>query len=107
MAVITYPFDTYRIFHKTRESISNETARIVCFDGSRWRGTLFFYRNPAPALASVHLGTDALYLRFDDWMYPHIIDTLRNESPLFLTLDDNTGRGWVATSDEPVGEEEG
>jgi len=37
---------------------------------------------------------------------PVDIDILRNEKPLFIQYNDNTKFGFIATSAEPVGEEE-
>jgi len=38
--------------------------------------------------------------------YPHFIDLLRNEKPLYFFYDYNENISYITTSDEPVGEGE-
>jgi hypothetical protein len=38
--------------------------------------------------------------------FPHMVDLLRNEKPLWLVYTDLAGRALFATTDEPVGEGE-
>ena len=39
--------------------------------------------------------------------FNEVIATLRYEKPLYLTLDTTLNVGWLGTSAEPVGEQEG
>lgn len=45
-----------------------------------------------------------IYIRTD--RYPHFIDLLRNEKPLYFFYDYNENISYITTSDEPVGEGE-
>lgn len=38
--------------------------------------------------------------------YPHFVDLLRNEKPLYFFYDMNENISYITTSDEPVGEGE-
>lgn len=38
--------------------------------------------------------------------YPHFVDLLRNEKPLYFFYDFNENISYITTSDEPVGEGE-
>ena len=44
----------------------------------------------------------------DYWMHswPHFVDMLRNEKPVYFLYDDSSNRAEIATNWEPVGEAE-
>jgi hypothetical protein len=39
--------------------------------------------------------------------FEEVIATMRYEKPLYLALNTTSSVGWLGTSDEPVGEQEG
>ncbi|MEM8922090.1 MAG: hypothetical protein AAGD35_01215 [Actinomycetota bacterium] len=70
-------------------------------------GGLYFYEDPgAMPNEDSRNSTGFVYLHNPVSAYPHVLDLLRNESPVYLRYDDDRNRGWLATSSEPVGEEE-
>jgi hypothetical protein len=70
-------------------------------------GVIQFEEDPARLPATDHLsaqGSVVLYYSLDQ--YPHILDLLRNESPLHLRFNKDNKFGQISTSKEPVGEGE-
>ena len=47
-----------------------------------------------------------VYLRYPMSMYPNVIDTLRNEKPIYFHWTRELNQGFLRTGKEPVGEGE-
>lgn len=107
MAITNYSIDQYRIYHYNADNTYDQTAIINCFEGTTHRGTLYFYKDGATIPASSKIASGPLYLRFNENRYNEIIATLREEKPISIGFNDGNLWGWVTTSNEPVGEEEG
>ena len=107
MAITNYEIDTYMIYHMNVENSYGQSAVVNCFKGGAFKGTLYFYREGASIPASQKTSSGYLYLRFHEARYPEVVETLRHEKPLHIGFNDSNQWGWVATSSEPVGEEEG
>ena len=44
------------------------------------------------------------YLTFPAEDYPHVVDLLRNESPIYVSFNERTARGYLSTKEEETGE---
>lgn len=107
MAITNHDIDSYRLYHYNEENSYGQVAVINCYKSGSFKGSLYFYKDSAQMPASVISG-GYLYLRFREARLPEILETLREEKPLFIGFNDGNKWGWLSTSsNEPVGEEEG
>lgn len=107
MANINLAFDTYRIHHYSSNNIYGGTAIILCYNGSSYKGSLYFYKEGVTIPAGKYSSTGGyIYLRFSENRFNEIITTLREEKPLSIGFNEVRSSGWITTSHEPVGEEE-
>jgi hypothetical protein len=107
MAAITYAFDNYSIYQFSVEYTAGQTAFITCSEGTTNRATLYFYRTGVTIPPSKMNTNGTILLRFPEARFSEIIATLREEKPLSVTFSDILGSGWISTSAEPIGDEEG
>jgi hypothetical protein len=80
-------------------------ANIVMYGDAGYMGSLWFYDDgtalPDPVRHAA--GVYSLHYRMRD--FPHIVDMLRNEKPVFVHWDDSYPTNTrVSTTNEPVGE---
>lgn len=114
-------FDEYQVYYwtpKKADRLKYKITVVLKYNNSQI-GTLHFYPDDYSNLPS-----DSIYamsngfrvnLNFYESQYEHVLDLMRNESPLYLYISaragtpgsTNYGEGDIRTSDEPVGEEEG
>ena len=108
MAIINKEIDTYRLYHYNVDSTSgnNVICSIYCFKGGQFMGGLTFYKEGVTIPPSVKTTQGEPYLRFPENQLANIIETLRQEKPLYLWFNDISKYGGLKTSSEPVGEEE-
>jgi hypothetical protein len=105
MAVITRDFDTYSLLligGKTGKA--DMTARIDCYQLGRLVGMITFFADVAMTITcqSTHMGP---IISYPMSQFPAVMDTLRQEKPLWLVLNDATMFGYVGTKTrEPVGD---
>ena len=105
MAVITNEIDKYLISYYTEEE-NHSTVSIHCLFNNSHKGTISFW-NPNERISDSLLFGNRIMLQFYEKNYRNIVDILRNEKPLFLKYDDVKERGWLATTYEEIGQEEG
>jgi hypothetical protein len=106
MAIIKKAFDSYSIVHSSGNS--QYEADIACFITGTVNmiGRIIFFKDDSPLPANVNLAFGP-EIHFPLSRYSEVVDTLRQEKPLYLWFDTSTLVGAVATTDkEPVGEEE-
>ncbi len=111
MSVTVYEIDTYSIYHFNADRISrnNIICTINCFKRSAFKGTLLFYKEGAPIPPSYKYKSDTqelLFLSFQENQLADMLETLRQEKPLYIYYSDKYNDGTLQTSLEPVGEEE-
>jgi hypothetical protein len=106
MPVVTKPFERYRIFYQSGPPPL--AARIDCLTASGGvAGIITFVPEGAAVPPNTTSVGNVIFLRFPLSRYRDVVDILRNERPLALTLNTDTKVGWVATTtDEPAGEGE-
>jgi hypothetical protein len=107
MPPITKPFNKYRVHYQTGSGTNRHFALIQCFDGNTVVGQLIFLDSPA-ALPSPRANASAagpLNIFFSIERFSSVVDLLRNEGPLEISVDGEIGTLRTATA-EPVGEGE-
>lgn len=117
---IKTPFDEYQIFYWSPQKAKSQKNSITVelkYNNTRV-GTIYFYPDDYSPLPgdSVYVGSkgNKVILSFLVSQYEHILDLLRNESPLWISILANVGStyglyygtGEITTGEEPVGEEE-
>ena len=106
MAITNYEINTYRLYHFNVENSYGQTAVINCYHNNAFKGTLYFYKDGTTIPASQKTSSGYLYLRFHEARFSEMVDSLRLEKPLYMGFNDGNLWGWLASSNEPVGEEE-
>jgi hypothetical protein len=109
MPLVTKNFDRYSVHYYGGGSLQGGQpgADIACYLGAVRVALIRFFRDPAVMpINQVHSdGTLGLYYemsRFQD-----VAAMVRYEKPLYLAVNTDTGFGYLATTQEPVGEQEG
>src|SRR5262245_11920735 len=103
MATIRVDFDAYQIFYFS--SFSYE-ASIECFKEGKRVGRMLFFADGVviPANRSYASGP-SIHFRLE--RFGDVIETLRHEKPLYLSLNTESRSGMLATSElEPTGDED-
>ncbi|MDX1477151.1 MAG: hypothetical protein R3301_05565 [Saprospiraceae bacterium] len=98
----TSEFDNYIIYHESKPN-SIEKAVITCFMGEKTVGYIHFYDGAVPEPEVLPTGVMRLCFHFD--RLPEIINTIRYEKPLYISLYED--KSVLSTIREPVGEQEG
>ena len=71
------------------------------------RPTLWFHRDGGPAIPPNSVSSNGLvYGRFTERAFADLSGILRNEKPVFFCWNPESKGVFLATSDEPVGEQE-
>ena len=66
---------------------------------------MFFMKDDVDIPANVEI-SEHPRLYFPALKFEEIMDVLRHEAPLYITLVTSNGIGTISTSSEPIGEEE-
>lgn len=107
----TYKIDAYstRIWSsRTTTNLSPGTAvaGIYYYEGSKYRGYIYFFPDGTPLAPPVHDATNGrVYLHVNLCQYHAVMDLLRNEKPLYVYYISPTNAALMSGK-EPVGEEE-
>lgn len=99
-------FDAYRVRYRTGGDAGPE---IDCLYRGDLVGRLLFSEGdaePRPGELLRESDGDVICLHFRLSQFPHLIDLLREEKPLYLSLSEPSLVGAVMTGAEPVGEGE-
>lgn len=112
MAVFTNGFDAYQLFYYSKyPSAPFFEAIIQVYQAGVLVGRIAFFPDggPIPPNGTITpLGTAIPSVHFALSRFNDVVETLRQEKPLYLYLDTSSGVGMVATmQNEPVGEQEG
>jgi hypothetical protein len=100
--------DKYALYHSACGNLA--TNYIVCYNAGSVQGQICFYPK-GQVLASTVSSTGFFSLGYEIDRFHDIITTLRYEKPIYIILfwDANNviTTGYVSTSLEPIGEQEG
>jgi len=98
-------FNKYKVFLYGFEDKKDAVEASIHIKLSNAMGILKFCKGRVPSNFTEMKGlTKTLNLHFRAERYPHFIDLLRHEKPLFFYYNKETNVGFITTSDEPVGE---
>jgi hypothetical protein len=104
MTVHHSEFKTYRLYYQPAPQYW-WTSRIYLYNNGQIVGSLFFVKDGVSIPAnSDPYGYPRLHFKEDK--FEEIINILRHEEPLYITLNTSNGIGTISTSMEPIGEEE-
>jgi len=82
-------------------------ALVKCYDDDEFVLQLTFHPDNKPLPENHYDARNKLvYLRYPMSMYHNVIDTLRNEKPIYFRYTQDLNFGFVRTGKEPVGEGE-
>lgn len=101
---MTNEFNSYRLYYQSAPQYSWQ-SRLYFYNDGAYVGSVFFMKEGEniPANAEVS-GKPRLY--FPDSKFEEIMNVLRYDKPLYITLVTSNGIGTISTSNEPIGEEE-
>jgi len=98
------PIESYRIYFHTTPNYKWD-AFVDLYSGSKWIGRLKFMKEGQPIPENKEMGS-AYVLHYPVKHFDSIVTILREEKPVYINLNTANGIGTIATSAEPVGEEE-
>ncbi len=98
-------FKNYKVFLYGFTDENDAVEASIHIKLSNAMGILKFCKGVVPKNYTEQKGgTKVLNLHFRANRYPHFIDILRYERPLYFYYNKETDVGFITTSDEPVGE---
>lgn len=107
MAFIASEIASYKVI-RYGNSDRNLDAFIHCYDASENNvASLVFWRDGAPLPQNHHIAGMRVELYYPTSAFAEILAILQNEKPLFFGFIESTKVGYLATTSEPVGEQEG
>ena len=106
MAWIKHQFDGYWFRIHGRDG-SSTAATIFCRDSNTTVAWLIFNYGTETTEARLTSSGNTILLYYPASMLGTIFDTLRSEKPLFVHMNPDINWGYITSSVEPVGEEEG
>ena len=104
MATTQHEIATYLLYHMTNNF--GQSTIINCYDNDGFKGSLYFYKEGDTIPSSSKSSSGNIYLRFRESQLTDMLETLRQEKPLYIWLNDEGLFGGLKTSSELVGEEE-
>lgn len=101
---MTNEFDAYRLYYHSAPQYQWQ-SRLYLYKSGAYVGSIFFMKEGVDIPANRDLGgRPRLY--FPATEYEEIMNVLRHEEPLYVSLNPANGIGTISTSSEPIGEEE-
>ena len=101
---MTTEFDAYRLYYHSAPQYSWQ-SRAYLYKSGAYVGSLFFMKEGVNIPANIEVGGKPR-LYFPSSKFEEIMNVLRHEKPLYITLVASNGIGTISTSNEPIGEEE-
>lgn len=101
---MTNEFNSYRLYYHSTPRYSWQSRLYLYKDGT-YIGSVFFMKDGESIPANIEIGGHPR-LYFPASKFEEIMNVLRHEKPLYLTLVTSNGIGTISTSNEPIGEEE-
>jgi hypothetical protein len=110
MPQITANFTQYVVYYVTGGSAAvgmPQDAEIDCFDGAGNRAGAIYFYSGSVRLPKNQSTVNGIYLYFRMARFSDVMTILKDEKPLYLALNTDNQVGYIGTSSEPVGEQEG
>jgi hypothetical protein len=105
MTIHTYPIDTYKVSHYSKDSRSTYMI-INLYEGTTQRGAIIFLKEGRGSAPSSH-ADGRVRIVMEERQASEILETLRVETPLHIWFNDVNNVGIIGTDREFIGEEEG
>lgn len=103
MASIFHVIDHYKVWYYGK---NDHRIQIQVYQKDEYVGSLTF-TDQSEIPSNEVIDGQLIRLSFHTGEYGHVIDLLRNESPLFIWINETSGIGGLATDElEPIGEGE-
>jgi hypothetical protein len=110
MPAVQNNFNHYVVYYISGSSPAigvAQDAEIDCFNENGGRaGIIYFYPDSVP-LPGNQKTVNGIYLHYRLSRFADVMTMLKEEKPLYLYLETTKKYGYVGTSSEPVGEQEG
>ena len=107
--VVLHEVGTYKVLMVTGYTGGggSQIAFVYFFEPSgRYIGYVGIIKDGAPLPANVQWANGVLNIYFHEAEFVPLLDTIRNERPVYVRYHTNLNWGSVGTDREPVGEEE-
>ncbi len=103
-------FTKYVVYYISGSSPSiglPQEAEIDCFTEKGTRAGAIYFLPDTVSLPPNRSTVNGIYLYFRMSRFADVMTMLKEEKPLYLHLDTKNQSGYIGTSNEPVGEQEG
>src|SRR5436190_11630201 len=105
--IVVHEVGTYEVFMISGSSGGNQIAFLYLNEPSgKYIGYLGIMREAASLPANVQWPNGVLNVYFHEAELVPLLDTLRNERPVFVKFNTDLAWGSLGTNREPVGEQE-
>jgi hypothetical protein len=107
MPFTSKPINSYQLVYR---SLYDAQAHVSCYSGTGEHvGSLLFYDDTRPVpVRNSFIGTSTIPgMVFKSSQFLHILTLLREEKPLFFNFTTESMTGYLSSTNEPVGEDEG
>ena len=101
---MTNEFDSYRLYYHSAPQYQWQ-SRLYFYNNGSYVGSIFFMKDDVNIPANVEIAGHPR-LHFPAGKFAEIMNLLRHEEPLYISLVPSNGIGTISTSSEPIGEEE-
>jgi hypothetical protein len=101
MSGITKEIDTYIIKYRSSENGNAVSPEIFLLNDKQYVGKITFKKG-----TKTEINRNRLRVNYPLSSFNSVVDILRNEKPLFLTVFSDLNGGELSTTHEPVGEGE-
>lgn len=105
--VVTKEVGTYEVLMISGYQTGNQIGFVYFYEPSgAYIGYAGIIKSGAPLPGNVQGGNGVLNIYFHEAQLGPLLDTLRNERPIYVKFNTDLKWGSVGTSKEPVGEQE-
>ena len=101
---MTNEFDAYRLYYHSAPQYQWQ-SRLYLYNDRAFVGSIFFMKDRANIPANIEV-SGRPRIHFPAIKFEEIMNVLRHEKPLYISLNPSNGIGTISTSSEPIGEEE-
>ncbi len=107
MANITFPVSTY-LYYNWSSRKTGKTNLILKGTGGQTCSVWFVENETANLPDAQEIAANYYAFYYHHHQLTHLIDMLRNEKPIYVTFNNESGfaNSRISTSDEPIGEGE-
>jgi hypothetical protein len=105
--VVSKEIGTYQILMISGYSNPNQVAFVYFYEpGGAYIGYVGAIKSGVPLPANVQWANGVLNIYFHEAQFDPLLDTLRNERPVYVKFNTDLKWGSVGTGPEPTGEQE-